>query len=122
MIEPIEDLPDDVLGFRASGRVTGQDYEAVIIPAVSSALGERADFRLLYQIAPDFEGFDPHAVWDESKVGLPKPMSWQRIAFVTDLGWLGRAARALGFTMLAEVRVFQNSAFDEARDWVSGHP
>ncbi len=49
-------------------------------------------------------------------------MSWQRIAFVTDLGWLGRAARAFGFTMLAEVRVFQNSAFDEARDWVSAHP
>ncbi len=119
MIEPIENLPLDVLGFRASGRVTSADYESVIVPAVNEALEARRSIRLLYQLAPDFEGFDPHALWEDSKVGLRHPMAWERIAFVTDLGWLRRATRALGFTMPAEVRVFKNQAFDEARAWIS---
>jgi len=119
MIEPIHDLPDDVLGFRASGRVTGQDYESVIIPAVNRALQGSGRVCLLYQLAPDFEGFDAHALWDDTKISLTQPISWKRIAFVTDLGWLSRATKALGFTMPAEVRVFENHAFDEAREWVS---
>ena len=119
MIEPINDLPDDVLGFRASGKVTGEDYESVIIPAVNEALKATRKIRLLYQLAPDFEGFDAHALWEDSKVGLRHPMAWERIAFVTDLGWLRRATHALGFTMPAEVRVFKNQAFDEARAWIS---
>jgi hypothetical protein len=122
MIEPIQNLPSDVLGFRASGRVTGEDYESVIVPAVNEALKANRRIRLLYQIAPDFEGFDPHALWEDSKVGLRHPMAWDRIAFVTDLGWLRRATRALGFTMPAELRVFENRAFDEARAWISARP
>jgi hypothetical protein len=119
VIEPIKNLPADVLGFRASGRVTGDDYESVIIPAVNEVLECTRKIRLLYQLAPDFEGFDPHAFWEDSKVGLRHPMAWDRIAFVTDLGWLRRATRALGFAMPAEVKVFKNQAFDEACDWIS---
>ncbi|MEJ6701961.1 MAG: hypothetical protein QNL01_13480 [Akkermansiaceae bacterium] len=37
MIEPIPQLPDHTLGFTASGKVTGSDYEQHIIPAVEAA-------------------------------------------------------------------------------------
>lgn len=119
MIQRIENLPEDVLGFRASGTVTGRDYELVIIPAVDRAVERRDRVRLLYHLPPDFEGFDAHALWDDTKIGLTHLTSWDRIALVTDLGWLRRATKALGFVMPGEVRVYENRAFDEARDWIS---
>jgi hypothetical protein len=33
MLEKISDVPDSVLGFRASGELTGEDYQAVPVPA-----------------------------------------------------------------------------------------
>lgn len=119
MIQRIQDLPEAVLGFRASGTVTDQDYEAVIIPAVDHALERSGKVRLLYHLPPDFEGFDPHALWDDAKIGLKHLTSWDRIALVTDIGWLRRTTKALGFVMPGEVRVYENEAFDEAREWIS---
>jgi len=119
MIEPIEDLPENVVGFRASGRVTEQDYESVIVPAVERASGSRRRIRLLYQLAPDFEGFDPNGSWTDPRIESRHRRHWSRVAVVTDLGWLRRATRALGFTQPAEVRVFENRALDEAREWLS---
>ena len=119
MIQRIEHLPSNVVGFRASGRVTEQDYHSVIVPAVDRVVGRRGRVRLLYQLAPDFEGFDPHTSWSDPRIGPRHRTPWSRIALVTDLPWLRRAAGALGFTIPSEVRVFENRAFDQARDWVS---
>ena len=38
MIETIDDVPDGVLGFRAVGDVTAEDYEKVLDPALDRAL------------------------------------------------------------------------------------
>ena len=38
MIKTIKDLPSNVLGFEASGAVTGKDYESVLVPAVEAKL------------------------------------------------------------------------------------
>ena len=119
MIEQIADLPGNVVGFRASGRVTEGDYESVVLPAVDRAAGARVEIRLLYQLAPDFEGFDPHASWNEPRIGSTRRTTWGRVALVTDLAWLRRATRALGFAMPGELRVFENRALDEARAWIS---
>jgi len=40
MIEIISELPENVLGVRAKGRVTAGDYEQVLIPAVEAACAE----------------------------------------------------------------------------------
>ena len=48
MIEQIEDLPDNALGFSAKGVVTKADYETIIIPAVEAKLSKYGKVRLLY--------------------------------------------------------------------------
>ena len=48
MIEPIANLPGNVLGFTARGRVTGSDYESTIIPAVEEAFKHERKIRFLY--------------------------------------------------------------------------
>jgi hypothetical protein len=46
MIELIPGLPDYVLGIRANGEVTGDDYERILIPAIEQHLEKRSKIRL----------------------------------------------------------------------------
>jgi hypothetical protein len=70
MLELISDLPDDVVGIRASGQVTAEDYESVLVPAIAARLARRDRVRVLYYLGPDFTGFTSGAVWDDIKLGL----------------------------------------------------
>ena len=50
MIELLPDLPDPIVGLLASGQVTAQDYESVVIPAIESKLQAREAVRIWYQL------------------------------------------------------------------------
>ena len=119
MVESIEGLAENVVGFRGVGRITSEDYEKVLIPAVEAKLAEGQKVRLLYCLGEDFEGFDAGAMWDDAKVGLRHITSWERIAFVTDVEWLRETVKIFGFVMPGQVRVFKNSELSEAKEWVS---
>lgn len=122
MIERIVDLPGNVLGFTARGRVTGSDYESTIIPAVEEAFEHARKMRFLYHLGPEFTGFDVAALWDDAKLGLSHFRGWERIAVVSDKGWIRAAAKAFAFAIPAEVRVFEESELEKARTWVSVPP
>jgi hypothetical protein len=119
MIEPVPDLPDNVLGFRAIGRITSEDYETVLIPAVEAKLAENKKVRLLYCLGEDFEGFEAGAMWNDAKVGLRHFTAWERIAIVTDVEWIRVSAKIFGFAMPGHVRVFNNGELNEAIEWLS---
>ncbi len=119
MIERIPGLPENVLGFAASGRVTADDYESVLIPAVESVLAHREKVRFLYHIGKGCSGFEAGAMWDDAKVGLRHLASWERVAVVTDIEWIRAAVKVFGILMPGHVRVFHNSELDQAMRWVS---
>jgi hypothetical protein len=118
MIEQITDLPAGVLGFRARGQVTAADYENVLVPDVEAAFALNPKLRLLYHCGDDFTGFDARAAWDDAKLGLRHFSGWERVALVTDVGWLRLAARTMGFAMPGEFRLFGNAQLDEAKQWL----
>lgn len=119
MIERIPNLPDHVLGFTATGKVTGTDYESTIIPAVEQCLKTHLEINLIYHIRENFEGFDAAAVWDDAKVGLKHLTSWNRIAVVTDIPWIKTGVKAVGFILPCEVQIYSNTQLDEAIAWAS---
>ncbi|RLA68552.1 MAG: STAS/SEC14 domain-containing protein [Epsilonproteobacteria bacterium] len=119
MIKIISDLPSNVLGFESSGTVTGKDYETVLIPAVEAKLKEFPKIKLLYHLGPDFTGYDLKAAWDDAKVGLAHLTAWEKIAVVTDIEWVSSGVKVFGFVIPGEVRVFENSKLDTAKEWVS---
>lgn len=118
MIKTIPDLPAGVLGFEVSGEVTADDYHTVVIPAVEKAAAGDAKMRMLYHVAPGFEKYDLEAMWDDTKVGLKHLTAWEKIAVVTDVGWIRSVLKAFGLMMPGEVRVFDNEQLEQAKDWL----
>lgn len=118
MIKRIEDLPDNVLGYEAIGKVTDKDYEEIIIPEVERIAKSFDNIRFLYLIGDKFEGFTPMAMWDDAKTGLKNLTRWEKVALVSDVDWIKNGVKVFGHLISAEVKVFDLGELPEARKWI----
>jgi hypothetical protein len=119
MVELIPGLPDNVLGMEAKGEVTGDDYEQVVMPAIERQLEANGKARVLYVLGPEFSGYSAAAMWDDAKVGMTHPFSWERIAVVTDHDSYRRLVKGFGFLIPGDVRVFGVAELEDAKAWIS---
>jgi len=122
MIEVMIDLPDRVLGLKAHGEVTADDYRSTVVPAIEEKLVRFRKVRLLYVIGDDFERYTGGAAWEDAKVGMKHLTSFERIAVVTDVDWAQSMVKAFGFAFPGEVRVFDDDDLEKARHWISEPP
>jgi SpoIIAA-like len=119
MIEPIADLPANVVGFVAKGKLSSDDYEKVLIPAVDRALEANDKVRLLYVLGDDFDGMSAGAMWDDTRVGFSHVTRWEKIAVVTDEDWLRHSVDIFGYLIPGEVKAFALADEAAARSWVA---
>ena len=117
MIRKIEDLPADVIGLRASGEVTADDYRDVMVPLLDDAL-TRGHVRLLYVLDEDTK-FSPGALFADAKFGVGHLKGWERLAVVSDADWLENSIKAFGWMMPGEVKMFDDDEVDDAKDWLT---
>lgn len=118
MIRVIEDMPPGTIGFEAGGKVTDEDYETVLVPAVQAAL-EAGEVRLLY-VLPDGVQYSPGAMWADTKLWAGNLKGWKRVAIVSDADWLEHAIKAFGWMMPGKVRVFDDDDVRDAKAWLVG--
>jgi hypothetical protein len=119
MIEEIEGLPEGTLGFKFSGKVTGSDYDSVLTPAIDKAIEKFDRIKLLAQVGPDFESYSLDAIWDDTKLGLRHWNGFERVAVLTDVGWIMTGVKAVAFMMPCPVQLFAMGELEDARRWLS---
>lgn len=119
MLQVLAGLPENVVAISASGKVTGKDYESVLIPAVENALTHHERIRFLYRLGSEFTGFTAAALWDDAVVGLKNRKAFERVAIVTEVPWVAEAVKVLGVLVPCPVKVFGNDEADQAKDWVA---
>ena len=119
MLEMLDGLPDQVVGFTAKGEVTAEDYRRVLVPAVESKLRQHRKLRLLYILGSEFSGFTGAAAWEDAKIGMRHFTSFERVAVVSDIDWVRHMVRAFGFVLPGEVRLFGADETGAARSWIS---
>lgn len=119
MIETLNNLPEHVLGFRAVGEVSAQDYEEQIIPAVLAMAERLHHVRMLYVIDEAFTGFTAGAMLDDAMLGASRYAAWERVAVVTDVPWIRASVQALHFLMPGHFRLFHTQERQQAEHWLS---
>ena len=122
MVERIEDMPAGTLGFRASGKLTRDDYQQVMEPDLRRA-ADAGEIRMLFRL-DSFEGLEPGAWFEDMKTGLGLGLghhsAWKRSAIVTDVEWLAKAFGFFAWMTPGEVEVFAEDRLEDARRWVAG--
>jgi hypothetical protein len=124
MVTPISEMPPGTMGFEASGTLTPEDYERVLLPPLREAIENGTELRYLFSTGEDFEGISPGALWEDSKasikLGLQHASAWKRVAIVTDVDWIRRSGAFFGWMVPGEFRLFGSAELEEAKGWVAG--
>ena len=118
MLELIEGLPKNVVGIVATGRVTMQDCQDVLVPAIKQSRKRHDKIRLYYELNSRFPG----SAWDDLDLGLEHTSCCERVAIVTDIGWVRLTVKALRFLIPSKIRVFPRIQAEEGRAWITARP
>ena len=120
MIRLLGDMPAGVLGLEAVDDVEKEDYEDVLVPAVNQAIAEHGKVRLVYVLGPEFDEYEGEAVWEDLKLGVRRPTSFERIAIVTDARWVGPAIKVFSVLWPGQARAFPLKELESAKQWAAG--
>ena len=118
MLELIEGLPKNVVGIIAKGKVTMQDCRDVLVPAIKESRKRHDKIRLYYELNSRFPG----AAWDDLDLGLEHASCCERVAIVTDIGWVRLTVKAVRFLIPSKIRVFSAIEAEEGLAWITARP
>jgi len=119
MIELLKGFPSNVVAIACHGTISAQDYDTVLVPAVEKALETNDKVRMLYEVAPDFQGYEAGAAWEDFKTGMEHFTKWERIAVITDIEWISGAVKIFGVFLPSEIRVYPLADAAQARLWIT---
>lgn len=119
MLQKIESLHTNILGLRATGTVTREDYEKILTPLLETERRQGRRIRFLYQFASDFSGFTAGAAIEDFQIGLKYLRLFERCAIVTDIDWIRMATSFFGSFIPCSVQVFNNDQLSNAVEWLA---
>ena len=117
MIEQLPAGSEKVLAFKMSGKLHDEDYKR-FVPMVDAAIAKEGKVRLLAQFE-DFQGWDLHALWDDTKFATTHCTKIERIALVGDKKWQEWMAKVCKPFTMAKIKYFDASEIEAARAWVA---
>ncbi len=115
-------MPEGTIGLQASGKLSVEDYRAVLEPALKEGI-ESGELRLLFRLT-ELDGLEPGAWIEDAKTGFRSLVrdhsSWRRFALVTDVDWVANAYRLFAWMTPGEVKIFDLEDLESAKRWVAG--
>jgi len=118
MIEPLDGLPDGVIGFEAVGEVRAADYSDVLIPAVDAAAAA-GGVRLVYVLGEKFTGYSAAAGFEDLRLGVAHLHAWKRGAIVTDHHAFADLVKGFAWMIPGKLKLFALAERDAAVEWAA---
>jgi len=107
---------DSILTFKAVGRLTHADYEA-LAPLLDSSLEgiKSTHIKMLVDIT-EFSGWELRAAWDDFKLGQRIGFNIDKIAIYGDKNWQELAAKIGSWFISGNAQSFDN--YNAAVEWL----
>ncbi|MET3601186.1 STAS/SEC14 domain-containing protein [Martelella mangrovi] len=118
MLEKIEDLPDNIIGFTIHKALSASDYQNVLLPALEEHSTRDDGLRLLLVTATDFAGSDIGTAMGGQPFRRSEPLNFKNIAIVSDNRGFAQAVQMFGMLFHAEVKVFEAEQEEAAVTWL----
>ncbi len=118
MIEVQDDYPDTVLAVEGIGTITADDYREVLVPEAERRIAAHGTIRLLCHLGARYTGLTAGAAWADTRLGIAHWHGFERIAIVTDTGWIRDSIRLFAPLFRYPVKAFANKEFAAARQWI----
>ena len=122
MLRIMDEVTGPSLGVTAIGRVSADDYESTLIPALDQKRQDWGKIGLLCHIGPHFQGFTIGAAWDDAKFGLTHRADFTKFALVSDTPWVRNSVGFFAPLLPYPVRIFFDDELRQAIQWLSEEP
>ncbi|MCB9228523.1 MAG: STAS/SEC14 domain-containing protein [Deltaproteobacteria bacterium] len=109
---------EDVVIISASGQISAEDYQEVILPVLEKFQTSGKKARLLLHFGDDFKGYTAKGAWEDARVGLRYMHAIDRCALVSDLPWMRNIAHITGSLIPCAVNTYTNDQLSEAKKWL----
>lgn len=119
MLQLMNDVPANVVGVRAAGKVDKEDYEKVLLPAVERAAKQYGEINYLMVFETDISNFTYQAWMQDAKMSLKEFSKWNKIAIVSDQKIVERMSYVFNFLSPAEAKGFPMADLELAKNWVA---
>ena len=118
MLKKIEHLPENVLGIRASGKVTSRDMEQVLLPELDALANRTGQLNYLLVLENQVQDFTAGAWWKDMIAGLKHFTDWNRIAVVTDQKAVEFFTDLFELAIPGRSKGFRPEQLDDAMHWI----
>jgi len=119
MITVLNSTPSNMVGFRATGKVTMDDFENIVIPAVNELVARTNELNYLMVIDTDLKNFTIGAWWQDAFMGLKQIAKWRRAAIVCGVDGVKKFTNIFSYIVPGEFKAFDPSELESAIHWVS---
>jgi len=119
MVEILKDFPDYVAAYKASGAISKEEYEALVMARVDQVAARHGKINFLVCLHTDMSNYSIGAFLDYLKVSFEHFSKWQRMAIISDEQWLRKSYDIIGLLVHGEIRTYPLSGYEEAKQWVS---
>lgn len=116
--ELLDGFPDDVVAIQLKGIITGKAYADKLVPLIDAKLEKHDHIKCLIVVDEAFISYTAGAAWDDMMLGIRHWNRFERIAVVTDIGWLRVSMRVFAPLIPAEFKLFELAQLDEAKGWI----
>lgn len=120
MVELLQDFPPHVAAYKATGAVSKEEYEAVVMARVNEVARQYGKINFLVQLETSFMNYSMAAFMDYVKISFQHFFKWERMAIVSDEAWVRNVYDTLSPLVHGEVRGYKLTEFEKAKKWVCG--
>ncbi|EJL74440.1 SpoIIAA family protein [Chryseobacterium populi] len=117
MITIIPEAPENVAAFNATGEVTKEDFENLVIPYVEKKVDEFEELNYLLYLDTDLSNFTAGAWLQDLLLGLKNLTKWNRTAIVTDKEGVQNFTDIFSVLMPGEFKSFPKENLYNALYW-----
>ncbi|UFH33136.1 STAS/SEC14 domain-containing protein [Chryseobacterium sp. C-71] len=117
MITIINDAPENVAAFNATGDVTKEDFENLVIPHVKNKVEQFDELNYLLYLDTDLSNFTMGAWLQDALLGIKNLSKWNRAAIVTDKEGVQNFTDIFSVLMPGEFKSFPKENLYNALYW-----
>lgn len=119
MIQLLNDLPENIVGFKATGDVTETDFKETVLPNVQKLIDKTDKLNYLLLLDTSIANFTAAAWWQDAILGIKNLTKWHRAAIVTDVEAIRGFTSIFSVVIPGEFKGFKKEDLQQAIDWVS---
>ena len=119
MIEHLQNLPKNIVGFKATGEITEEDFSETLIPKVQVLVDKTDKLNYLLVLETSVKNFTIGAWMKDAMMGIKHLTKWNRAAIVSDVEGIRNFTNFFSYLMPGEFKGFEHKDLQQAIDWVA---